>query len=118
MQCLALSFLLCGSLFTQKTTFPDLDFRSGTLGGWEGDGFAISKTDLKVRQSFWVSSRDYMGKGRKAMLHRAFVVPPEAGIIRFSAYAARGPGCSTSYSHQSASFNSSLNPRALPSHAR
>ncbi len=94
MQSLALSFLLCSSLFTQKMAFPELDFQAGTLGGWEGDGFAISKTDgSKVRPSFWVSSRDYMGKGRKAMLHRAFVVPAKAGVIRFNAYAVRGPGC-------------------------
>ncbi|HLJ97073.1 MAG TPA: DUF1570 domain-containing protein [Gemmataceae bacterium] len=92
MQSLAVSFLLCSSLFAQKTAIPNLEFQNGALGGWEGEGFAISRMDDVVRPGFWVSSRDFAGKGRKAMLHRAFVVPAGAGFLRFWAYAARSPG--------------------------
>lgn len=92
MQSLTLSLLLCSSLLTQKPALRDLDFHTGTLGGWEGEGFAIARSDRKDRPGFWVTSKDHVGKSRKAMLHRAFVVPAEAGVIAFSAFAARGPG--------------------------
>jgi hypothetical protein len=94
MQSFALSFLLCSSLFTQKTPAPDLNFQAGTLTGWEGNGFAISKVDGKAGQSLWVTSMDSIAKRRSGMLHRAFVVPAAAGVIQFRAYATRGPGCS------------------------
>src|SRR5262249_17870404 len=93
MHSLTLPLLLCSWLVTQKTSFPDLDFHPGTLAGCEGKCFAISQTGGPKQQGYWVSSQDHGGVGRKALLNRAFIVPAGAGVIRFSAYAARGQGC-------------------------
>jgi hypothetical protein len=86
---LALPLVLCSWLSIHTTTIPNLDFRTGTLAGWEGHGFTV----LSRADDDWVSSQDSPGGGRKALLHRAFLVPPEAGVLRFRAYAARGERC-------------------------
>jgi Protein of unknown function (DUF1570) len=90
---LTLPLLLGSWLATQQPTLPDLTFGSGSLAGWEGKGFVITRAGAKERPSYWVSSQDSAGKSRKALLHRAFVVPARAGVIRFQAYAARDPNC-------------------------
>lgn len=86
---LALPILLTGWLAAQSATFPQLDFRAGTLAGWEGEGFTIVRPGKGDSQGYWVSSKNRAG--RKALVHRAFLVPPRAGVIHFLAYASRGP---------------------------
>lgn len=61
---------------------PNLDFAQGLQPQWQGDGF-----DLVEGQG--VSSADRDNKGRKAMLHRTFVVPPGAGTLHFTALASK-----------------------------
>ena len=90
MHSLALPMLLCGWLAAQPATYPQLNFQAGTLAGWEGQGFTVSTPGGHDSQVHWVSSQNRAG--RKALLHRAFLVPPRAGVIRFQAYAARGQG--------------------------
>jgi hypothetical protein len=82
--------LILGSLLvTQQTTIADLAFHSATLTGWEGKGFVAGRIGPKGDESYWVSSQDRAGHGHKALLHRAFVIPAGAAVIRFRAYAAR-----------------------------
>src|SRR5205823_942095 len=77
----------------QQPAFPDLGFPPESLAPWEGTGFAVSG---KEGQGYSVSSQDpAAGAGHKAMLHRAFLVPAGAGIIRCSAFAARNPDCTS-----------------------
>jgi hypothetical protein len=85
---LALPILLCSWLATQPATLPQLDFHAGSLAGWEGQGFAAFKPAGSQSQGCWVSSQ--ARTGRKALLHRAFLVPPKAGVLRFQACAVRG----------------------------
>jgi hypothetical protein len=92
MHALSLPLVLCGWLVTQQPVFPDLSFHAGALTGWEGDGFAVSRTAGKEPQEYWASSQDQAGKGHKALLHRVFVIPTGAEVIRFKAYASRAKG--------------------------
>jgi hypothetical protein len=62
---------------------PKLDFASGKLTGWEGEGFAV------VGRA--ATSAD-AGKPRKAILHRTFVLPPSASSITFTAGVMRPDG--------------------------
>src|SRR5436309_3294475 len=71
----------------------NLGFASGRLTHWEGDGFRVGPADGNgpgLRMG--VCSGDEGKGGRKALLHRAFVVPPGTGAIRFRAAAVRPPG--------------------------
>jgi hypothetical protein len=71
-----------------------LDFGLGTLAGWQGEGFAMVASNGKdPTKGNWVNSSDREAVKRKALLHRALVVPPGAGVIRFSACAIRAPDC-------------------------
>jgi hypothetical protein len=68
----------------------NLDFASGRLTGWEGQGFYVTTgTGQGPSLAAGVCSSDCGKKGRKALLHRTFVVPAGAGFIRFSAAAVR-----------------------------
>jgi hypothetical protein len=75
---------------------PPLDnlaFSSGRLTHWEGEGFRICPADGNgpgLRMG--VCSGDNGKQGRKALLYRAFVVPPGTGAIRFRAAAVRPAG--------------------------
>jgi hypothetical protein len=88
---LTLPILLYGWLAAQPAIFPRLDFQAGTLAGWDGQGFAVFRPGERDFQGSWVSSRN--SATRKALLHRVFLVPPGAGVLRFQAYAARGRDC-------------------------
>jgi hypothetical protein len=73
---------------------PNLDFGAGQLTGWEGKGFVVlPAVESEPGQPRAVSSRDPSARGHKALLHRAFVVPPGAGVLRFWAHAVRPEGC-------------------------
>jgi hypothetical protein len=72
----------------------NLDFQAASLAGWEGEGFrivALASKDEKHR--FVVASPDDAGKGHKALLHRAVLLPADAAVIRFKGAAVRAPGC-------------------------
>jgi hypothetical protein len=70
-------------LSSQSLSVDNLDFASGTLKGWEGEGFALRKLPTG-----FVASSENKGLGdEEALLHRAFVVPENAGYIRFKACA-------------------------------
>src|SRR5262249_2642877 len=50
----------------------NLDFHTGTLAGWEGDGFVLAPAGRHGPSAgFAVCSSDRGPKGRKATLHRA-----------------------------------------------
>jgi hypothetical protein len=89
-----LALLLCGALPGAATGLENFDFRTGTLAGWEGEGFYPTTGSGKgpsLRGG--VCSSDLGAKGRTAVLHRAFVVPRGTGVIRCTAYAAYGKDC-------------------------
>jgi hypothetical protein len=74
--------------------YANFDFRSGTLDRWQGKGFYLTTaTGQGPSTSFAACSSDCGPIGRRAMLQRTFVVPADAGAIRFSAAAIRGRGC-------------------------
>jgi hypothetical protein len=86
---LALALCLAASVPAEATA-ENLDFRTGTLAGWEGEGFTIAPAGRHgPTLDCAVCSSDRGPEGRKAMLHRTITIPPGAGVIRFSAYAAR-----------------------------
>jgi hypothetical protein len=93
MPAVSLPLLLCSWLAAQSTAYPDLGFHPKVLARWEGEGFAVSQSDGKGTAGYWISSQDQNGTGHKALLQQAFIVPAEAGVIRFSAIAARREGC-------------------------
>lgn len=67
-----------------QTSPPDnLDFRQG-LRGWEGQGFALVSGTGAAAVDSGTCERIH---GSKALLHRAILVPPGAGILRCTAYA-------------------------------
>jgi Protein of unknown function (DUF1570) len=74
--------------------YANLDFRAASLAQWQGDGFYLtSATGHGPSLSFAVCSSDCGRQGRKALLYRTFVVPPNIGAIRFHAAAVRRSGC-------------------------
>jgi hypothetical protein len=88
---LLMALLLTGPVSTPSDPLANLDFRDGTLKGWEGKGFYVTTTTGRGPSlSFGVCSSDRGSKGKTALLHRSFVVPPGAGVIRFTAYLQRG----------------------------
>jgi Protein of unknown function (DUF1570) len=88
----ALVLLLAGDSADATPPVPNLDFRAGTLQHWENDGF----TPLPAAGSAAVCSRDGDRRGRTALLHRAVVIPPGAGVLRCTAQAVRPPDCPAS----------------------
>jgi len=74
------SLLLLAALAAPPAELPNLDFSAGNLAHWKGDGFNLVEGPA-------VSSADRDGTGRKAILHRTFVVPPGAGTLHFRAHA-------------------------------
>src|SRR5688500_18755324 len=81
-QVMNVSLVLLAALAAPPAGLPNLDFSAGGLAHWKGDGF-----DLVGGPA--VSSADRDGRGRRAILHRTFVVPPGAGTLHFSAHASR-----------------------------
>src|SRR5690349_6797224 len=82
-----LPLLLCCVIAEDTPTLVNLDFSAGTTAAWEGDGFAVEITSgTDAAQACSITSKDTGARGHKATLHRAFVVPMDAGYIRFKAY--------------------------------
>jgi hypothetical protein len=91
---LALALCLAASLPADAPAADNLDFHTGTLDGWEGDGFVLAPTGRHgPTLDCAVCSSDRGPEGRKAMIHRTVTVPPGAGVLRFTAHAVRGPKC-------------------------
>ena len=90
MNLVALALLLGGGLAADFPVPPNLDFRTGTLAEWEGDGFSVVAESTETDPPFAVSSSERDQPGRTALLHRAIVIPPGAGVIRFRAQPVRG----------------------------
>jgi hypothetical protein len=90
MNLLLLAFLL-GVPPTAQPALANLDFRDGGLSGWEGEGFHLSPA---AGGHVTVSSADTGPAGRTALLHRAIVLPADAGVLRCTAAAVRGKNVS------------------------
>jgi hypothetical protein len=94
MRWITLVVLFGGWLSADEPVLRNLDFAAGSLVGWEGQGFHLQKEpEGSKNQAQSVSSRDDGPTARKALLHRTVVIPPGAGVIRFSAYAVRPANC-------------------------
>ena len=91
----ALALLLCASLSAvDPAPSAPLDFSSGTLAGWEGAGFYVTTGSWNGPSlACGVSSSDREQRGRAALLHRTFVVPPGAGVLYCTAAAVRPRDC-------------------------
>ena len=72
---------------------PNFAFESGRLDGWEGRGFYVTTANGRgPGRAFAVCSSDAGRRGRFAVIHRTFIVPANAGAIRFSAAVVRPVG--------------------------
>src|SRR5437016_6130790 len=75
-------------LLATTPALPNFDFSDGNLGHWNGDGFYLTPATGKgPSRAFGVCSSDVGPRGRKALLHRTFIVPPGAGTLHVSAFA-------------------------------
>jgi hypothetical protein len=73
---------------------PNFAFETGRLDGWQGSGFYVTTaTGQGPGRAFAVCSSDAGGHGRSGIIHRTFLVPANAGAIRFTAAAVRARGC-------------------------
>jgi hypothetical protein len=86
---LAVPILLCSLTAAPPGDTSNLDFSAGAIVGWDGTGFTL----LTQSGAYSVSSKDPAAAGHVAFLHRAFIVPANAGIIRFKASAVRPAHC-------------------------
>ena len=94
MQAMTMMLMLAGSLPVQVAPIENLDFSTGTLKGWENEGFYITTPDKNGPSlNFAVCSSDNGKPGRTGLLHRQIVIPRGAGAIRFTAYAVMGKDC-------------------------
>jgi hypothetical protein len=76
---------------TAGADLDNFDFGTGTLKGWEGDGFYLTPASVNGPSlRFGVSSSDRGAKGHTGMIHLTLQVPDDAGVIRFKAHAVRG----------------------------
>ena len=91
MSAIVLALFLCSPGPSAGTGLDNLDFRTGTLAGWEEHGNAFYVTTATGRGpslACGVCSSDRGRPGRTGLLVRDLVIPPWAREIRFRAYAA------------------------------
>ena len=89
-----LALLLAAATPAANSALANLDFSTGTFKGWEGEGFYLTSASNKAPGlGSAVCSSDRGKPGHTALLHRTFVVPPNAGAIRFFAYTRLGKDC-------------------------
>jgi len=89
-----LALFLCSALPAANPPVDNLDFSTGTLRGWEGEGFYLTSGSTKAPGlAIAACSSDRGTEGRTGTLHRTIVVPQNAGAIRFQAYARLGKDC-------------------------
>ncbi len=82
-------------LFATTPALANLDFSEGKLThwNWNGNGFYLTPaTGQGPSRTFGVCSSDAGPQGKKALLHRTFVVPPGAGTLHASAFASVSDG--------------------------
>lgn len=87
--------LLLASLLPAQTSaqLPNLDFSSGKVEHWEGQGFIPGPASGSGPSlNFAVSSSDRGPRGLAALLHRTFTIPPGTAWLRFRAAAIRPRG--------------------------
>ncbi len=85
--------LLAAALPAATGGLPNFGFASGRLDRWEGAGFYVTPAaNHGPGRAFAVSSSDAGKPGSRGLLHRTFVVPPDAGAVRFTAAAVRPRG--------------------------
>jgi len=90
----ALTLLAAGALPAQAPAAINLDFHTGTLAGWVGEGFYLTAGTPKGPGAAWgVCSSDGAKAGRQGLLRHVFVIPEGTAKIRFTAWAAYGKGC-------------------------
>jgi hypothetical protein len=88
---LVLALWLCNATAAPPSLPDNLDFRTGSLEGWQGEGFYVTTgTASGPSLECGVSSSDRGSKGHTALLHLTFQLPENAGVIRFHAHAVRG----------------------------
>jgi Protein of unknown function (DUF1570) len=88
--------LLLGAALAAPAAPPNLDFRTGRLDGWQGEGFDLTTaTGHGPGLSFGVCSSDVGPPGRTGLLHKTFILPSGVGTIHFTAFAWCGPGGQT-----------------------
>src|SRR5438128_1522666 len=79
--------------FGQSPAPDNLDFRRGTLEGWEGSGFYLTAGQSSAPgAAFGVCSSDAGSPTRKGMLRYVLTVPPGAELLVCQAFAATPPG--------------------------
>jgi hypothetical protein len=82
-----LALLAATALPAQRATLDNLDFSLGKFTHWHGEGFTLDQVVVSGHRQVVASSAD--GKGKKALLHRTFVLPENAHRIAFRAAAVR-----------------------------
>lgn len=91
---LALALLLCGPMAADAAAPEPLDFRTGTLAGWEGEGFTVTTGTGRAPSAVpGVSSSDRGKAGHTALLHRTITVPPRGGVLRFRGHCVLAKDC-------------------------
>ncbi|HEV3118243.1 MAG TPA: hypothetical protein VGY58_14430, partial [Gemmataceae bacterium] len=94
MNLLAVTVLLSGFAAAEADGMTNLDFAARTLSGWEGEGFTLQVANADTGKVLCsVSSKDEASGGHTAYLHRAFILPANAGFIRCKASAVWGKNC-------------------------
>ncbi len=81
------------ALVCTQSTPENFDFRDGTLKGWEGDGFILTRGDATgPSNKIGVCSSDGVNPAGKAKISRTFTVPDDAARLHGEAFLALGPG--------------------------
>lgn len=78
--------LVGGLILGQAASLENLDFGKGSLHGWEGKGFVLTKDRPAA-----VSSQDELNPARKGMIRYVLRIPSHARAIRFQAYLLHPP---------------------------
>src|SRR5262249_61058891 len=86
----ALILFCCAALPAAPPDLANLDFSSGRLTGWQGEGFYLTTGNGQGPGPFGICSSDGDRPGRTGLLHRTFVVPEGIGTIHCTAYATPG----------------------------
>jgi hypothetical protein len=89
-----LACALVGMCLGQSTPLESLEFRPGTLEGWEGEGFYLTNGTPRGPGRAWgVCSSDGGCPGRTATLSRSLRVPDNATHLRCRGYLHLAAGC-------------------------
>jgi hypothetical protein len=88
---LALLLCLAAAAPGDAPAATNFAFETGTLEGWDGEGFRIAPAQRRGPTVQWAAcSADRGPDERTGVLHRGFVVPFGAGVLRCTAHVVRG----------------------------